>query len=136
MNGRYNAAMSDVTRLLLAIEDGDLQATDELLPLVYQELRNLAAAKLSKELQGQSLQPTMLIHDAYLRLVDVDDPQKWQSRGHFFAAAAEAMRRILVEKARRKRRLKHGGHLQRVELREPIAEIDSPVEDLLALDEA
>ena len=136
MKGRYNAVMSDVTRLLLAIEEGDSHATDELLPLVYQELRKLAAARLSKELQGQSLQPTMLLHEAYLRLVDVDDPQKWQGRGHFFAAAAEAMRRILVERARRKRRLKHGGHLQRVELRESIIEIVSPVDDLLALDEA
>ena len=128
--------MSDVTRLLLAIETGDEQATDDLLPLVYQELRKLASSKLSQELQGQSLQPTMLVHDAYLRLVDVEEPQKWQGRGHFFSAAAEAMRRILVEKARRKRRRKHGGHLHRVEFDEPIASIESPVEDLLALDEA
>lgn len=132
----YNAAMTDVTRLLIVIEEGDTQATDKLLPLVYQELRKLASVKLSKEAQGQSLQPTMLVHDAYLRLVDVEDPQEWQGRGHFFAAAAEAMRRILVERARRKRRLKLGGHLQRVELHEPIAEIESPVEDLLVLDEA
>jgi RNA polymerase sigma factor (TIGR02999 family) len=120
----------------LAIEDGDAEATDYLLPLVYEELRKLAAAKLSKEAKGQSLQPTMLVHDAYLRLVDVDAPQKWQGRGHFFAAAAEAMRRILVEHARRKRRLKHGGQLQRVVLHEPTADFESPVEDLLALDEA
>jgi RNA polymerase sigma factor (TIGR02999 family) len=128
--------MSNVTQLLLAIEDGDESATDELLPLVYEELRKLAAARLLQEMRGQSLQPTMLVHDAYLRLVDVDEPQKWQSRGHFFTAAAEAMRRILVEKARRRRRQKHGGHLQRVELHEPTTPIQSPVEDLLALDEA
>ena len=128
--------MSDVTRLLMAIEEGNERATDQLLPLVYQELRELASAKLAKEQRGQSLQPTMLVHEAYLRLVDVAKPQKWQGRGHFFAAAAEAMRRILVEKARRKQRQKHGGHLQRVELHDPMATIESPVEDLLALDEA
>ena len=132
----YNTGMSDVTRLLLAIEEGDEQATDQLLPLVYQELRSLASAKLSREQRGQSLQPTMLVHEAYLRLVDVAEPQKWRGRGHFFAAAAEAMRRILVDKARRKQRRKHGGHLQRVELRDPTAAIENPVEDLLALDEA
>lgn len=128
--------MSDVTRLLMAIDDGDQKATDQLLPLVYQELRSLAAAKLSKEKPGQTLQPTMLVHDAYLRLVDVDEPQKWHGRGHFFGAAAEAMRRILVENARRKQSLKHGGQLRRVELNEATAAAEDPLEDLLALDEA
>ena len=132
----YNTLMSDVTRILLAIEQGDEQATNQLLPLVYQELRALASAKLSIEKRGQSLQPTMLVHEAYLRLVDVAEPQKWQGRGHFFAAAAEAMRRILVEKARQKRRQKHGGDLQRVEFFQPTAPIESPLEDLLTLDEA
>ncbi len=128
--------MSDVTQLLLAIQEGDEQATDALIPLVYQELRQLAAAKLSKEYQSQSIQPTMLVHEAYLRLIDVKEPQTWQGRGHFFAAAAEAMRRILVEKARRRKRLKHGGEFNRVELDEASASVDTPVEDLLALDEA
>jgi RNA polymerase sigma factor (TIGR02999 family) len=128
--------MSDVTRILSAIERGDENAADKLLPLVYQELRNLAAAKLSKEKPGQTLQPTMLVHEAYVRLVDVDQPQQWNGRGHFFGAAAEAMRRILVEKARRKQSQKHGGHMQKVELCSNVAAIQSPIEDLLALDEA
>jgi RNA polymerase sigma factor (TIGR02999 family) len=104
--------------------------------LVYQELRSLAAAKLSKEKPGQTLQPTMLVHEAYVRLVDVEQPQQWNGRGHFFGAAAEAMRRILVERARRKRSEKHGGQMQRVELHAATAAIDRPVDDLLALDEA
>ena len=104
--------------------------------MVYQELRKLAAAKLSKEKPGQTLQPTMLVHEAYLRLVDVDEPRQWNGRGHFFGAAAEAMRRILVEKARRKRSLKHGGQMQRIELDLASAAIENPVEELLALDEA
>lgn len=128
--------MSDVTRILTAIEHGDPSAADALLPLVYEELRKLAAAKLSKEKPGQTLQPTMLVHEAYVRLVDVDQPQQWNGRGHFFGAAAEAMRRILVEKARRKRSQKHGGDLRRVELDDAAAAIENPVEDLLALDEA
>jgi RNA polymerase sigma factor (TIGR02999 family) len=128
--------MSDVSRLLSAIEDGDEKAADQLLPLVYQELRQLAAAKLSKEKPGQTLQPTMLVHEAYLRLVDVNQPQQWNGRGHFFGAAAKAMRRILVEKARRKQSLKHGGQMQRVELNSATAAIENPVVDLLALDEA
>lgn len=128
--------MSDVTRILSAIESGDEQASDKLLPLVYQELRKLAAAKLSNEKPGQTLQPTMLVHEAYVRLVDVEQPQQWNGRGHFFGAAAEAMRRILVEKARRKESQKHGGQMQRVELDVAAAAIENPVDDLLALDEA
>src|SRR4030042_1641141 len=107
--------MSDVTRILNAIEQGDARAADELLPLVYDELRILAAQKLSHEPAGQTLQATALVHEAYLRLVG-DQDATWQSRGHFFACAAEAMRRILVENARRKHSLKCGGDRQRVEL--------------------
>ena len=128
--------MKDVTKLLLAIEGGDRNASDELLPLVYQELRRLAAAKLSKEQQGHSVQPTMLVHEAYLRLVDVEDAQRWSGRGHFFGAAAEAMRRILVERARRKRSEKHGGKMQRVDLDAAIVVTEDASDDLLALDEA
>src|SRR6266480_4326314 len=108
--------MSDVTRILSAIEQGDPSAAEQLLPLVYDELRQLAAQKLAHEQPGQTLQATALVHEAYLRLVDVDQARHWDSRRHFFAAAAEAMRRILVEKARRKKRKRHGGDLQRVEL--------------------
>jgi RNA polymerase sigma factor (TIGR02999 family) len=130
----YHAAMSDVTRILLAIDGGDEAAADELLPLVYAELRKLAAVKLSGEKLGQTFQPTALVHDAYLRLVDVERPQQWNGRGHFFAAAAEAMRRILVENARRKNRVKHGGGMNRVELSDPPAPSENV--KLLALDEA
>src|SRR6202795_5373149 len=105
--------MSEVTRILSAIEQGDPHAAEQLLPLVYDELRKLAAQKLAQEKPGQTLQATGLVHEAYLRLVDVEKAQHWNSRGHFFAAAAEAMRRILVEQARRKGRLKRGGDLQR-----------------------
>jgi RNA polymerase sigma factor (TIGR02999 family) len=105
--------MPDVTVILSRIERGDPEAAEELLPLVYDELRKLAAAKLANEKPGQTLQATALVHDAYIRLVDVEQAQQWDSRGHFFAAAAEAMRRILVESARRKARLKHGGEFQR-----------------------
>ncbi len=101
--------MSDVTRVLSALEGGDPHAAEQLLPLVYDELRRLAAAKLSQEKPGQTLQATALVHEAYLRLVDVEKAKPWDSRRHFFAAAAEAMRRILVDKARRKRSVKHGG---------------------------
>jgi RNA polymerase sigma factor (TIGR02999 family) len=128
--------MNDITRILSAIERGDGNAPDKLLPLVYEELRKLAAARLSKEQPGQTLQPTVLVHEAYVRLVDVEQAQQWNGRGHFFAAAAEAMRRILVERARRKSSQKHGGHLRRVELDSAAAVIENPVEDLLALDEA
>jgi RNA polymerase sigma factor (TIGR02999 family) len=127
--------MCDVTRILSQIEAGDLSATEKLLPLVYDELRKLAAAKLSNEQPGQTLQATALVHEAYLRLVGNDEPH-WDSGGHFFAAAAESMRRILVEAARRKKRLKRGGDLARRELViDEVAEIE-PREDLLALDAA
>jgi RNA polymerase sigma factor (TIGR02999 family) len=128
------APMSEVTEILGQIVDGDGQAAEKLLPLVYDELRKLAAAKMAKEDPGQTLQPTALVHEAYIRLVDVKRAQNWGSQGHFFAAAAEAMRRILVENARRKQRAKHGGDL----LRLPLAEISSPPDNhnLIALDEA
>src|SRR5713101_8330039 len=108
-------AMSEVTRILNAIEHGDGRAADELLPVVYQELRRLAAQRMSNEAAGQTLQPTALVHEAWLRLAG-DGNQKWDSKGHFFAAAAEAMRRILIENARRKHALKRGVHLERVDL--------------------
>jgi len=127
--------MSDVTRILNAIERGDAKATDELLPLVHEELRLLAAQKLSHEAPGQTLQATALVHEAYLRLVG-DEPQSWNSRGHFFAAAAEAMRRILVENARRKGRQKHGGERQRVEFGDVGVASEASPESLIALDEA
>jgi RNA polymerase sigma factor (TIGR02999 family) len=130
------ANMSDVTRILSAIEQGDPHAAEQLLPLVYDELRRLAAEKLANEPPGQTLQATALIHEAYLRLVDVDQPQLWNGRGHFFAAAAESMRRILVESARKKKRLRHGGGRRRVDLQEAVSLADSPPDDLLALDEA
>ncbi len=125
--------MSDVTRILNAIQRGDAKATDELLPIVYEELRLLAAQKLSGEPRGQTLQATALVHEAYVRLVG-DGSRNWDGRAHFFAAAAEAMRRILVERARRRRSIKHGGDLQRVELNEAWVPADGPNEDLLALD--
>jgi RNA polymerase sigma factor (TIGR02999 family) len=129
--------MSDVTRILNAIERGDAKATDELLPLVYEELRLLAAQRLSHEAPGQTLQATALVHEAYLRLVG-DEPQSWNGWGHFFAAAAEAMRRILVENARRKRTIRGGGEMQRVDLDEAtLVEPQQRVaDDLIALDEA
>src|SRR5262249_52604927 len=110
--------MSDVTRILSAIEQGDPSAAEQLLPLVYDDLRKLAAQKLAQEKPGQTLQATALVHEAYLRLVDVKTAQRWNSRGHFFAAAAEAMRRILVETARHKGRVRHGGERRRVNLDE------------------
>jgi RNA polymerase sigma factor (TIGR02999 family) len=127
--------MHDITDILSAIEHGDAQAADQLLPLVYDELRNLAAQKLGRETPGQTLQPTALVHEAYLRLVGEDGPQ-WDSRGHFFAAAAEAMRRILVENARRKASRKRGGDLTRADF--DVDQLAAPElrEDLLALDEA
>jgi RNA polymerase sigma factor (TIGR02999 family) len=127
--------MSEVTHILSAIEQGDAHAAEQLLPLVYEELRRLASQRLAQEKPGQTLQPTALVHEAYLRLVDTEQAQHWKSRGHFFAAAAEAMRRILVDRARRKRRPKHGGDRQRVELDEALAAVD-PRQDLLALDDA
>jgi RNA polymerase sigma factor (TIGR02999 family) len=128
--------MSDVTRILSAIERGDPQAAEHLLPLVYEELRKLAAHKLAQEKPGQTLQATALVHEAYLRLVDVDKVAHWNSRGHFFAAAAEAMRRILVEQARRKQAGKHGGGRLRIDLPEELAAPEARGDDLLALDEA
>jgi RNA polymerase sigma factor (TIGR02999 family) len=128
--------MSDVTCILSAIEQGDSHAAAQLLPLVYDELRKLAAQKLAQEEPGQTLQATALVHEAYLRLVDVEKAQHWNSRGHFFAAAAEAMRRILVENARRKRARKRGGGLVRQDLDAiDLAAPEAP-EDLVALDEA
>jgi RNA polymerase sigma factor (TIGR02999 family) len=128
--------MSEVTRILSAIEQGDPHAAAQLLPLVYDELRALAAQKLAQEKPGQTLDPTALVHEAYLRLVDTEKAQRWDSRRHFFAAAAEAMRRILVESARRKRRLKRGGDRIRQELDEADFVIAEPADDLLALDDA
>jgi len=127
--------MSDVTRILNAIERGDAKATDELLPLVYEELRLLAARKLSHEPPGQTLQATALVHEAYIRLLG-NEPQSWDNRGHFFMAAAEAMRRILVDNARRKQRRKHGGDRQRVDLEDADLLIEGPSDDVVALDEA
>jgi RNA polymerase sigma factor (TIGR02999 family) len=127
--------MADVTQILSQIESGDPSAADQLLPLVYDELRKLAAVRLGKEESGQTLQATALVHDAYLRLVDVNLKQRWNSRGHFFAAAAEAMRRILVDSARRKKAARHGGQAERVDLDENQIVAPSPGIDLIALDE-
>src|SRR6266702_3423047 len=128
--------MNEVTRILSTIEQGDPHAAEELLPLVYDELRKLAAQKLAQEIAGQTLQATALVHEAYLRLVGAGDEQRWDNRGHFFAAAAEAMRRILVENARRKRSDKHGGGWHRHELLETELAIDSTGAELFAVDEA
>lgn len=128
--------MSYVTRILMAIEHGEPQAAEQLLPLVYEELRQLAVQRLAHENPGQTLQATALVHEAYLRLVDVDQPQAWNSRGHFFAAAAEAMRRILVEQARKRGRLKRGGDRQRLELDGLQLSVPEIPDQLLALDEA
>jgi len=127
--------VSDVTRILDAIERGDPRAADELLPAVYEELRLLAAQKLSRERPGQTLQATALVHEAYIRLVEAES-QNWNSRRHFFAAAAEAMRRILIENARRKRRLKQGGGRQRVGLDDADIAVEGLPTDIIALDEA
>jgi RNA polymerase sigma factor (TIGR02999 family) len=128
--------MSDVSRILSAIEQGDPHAAEQLLPLVYDELRKLAAAKLGQEKPGQTLQATALVHEAYLRLVGTDKQPHWQSRGHFFAAAAEAMRRILLNRARDKRRLKRGGGWARIDLDRIKIALDTDHEELLALGEA
>jgi len=127
--------MNEVTRILNAIERGDVKATDELLPVVYEELRLLAAQKLAHESPGQTLQATALVHEAYLRLLG-DEGQAWENRAHFFAAAAEAMRRILIDNARRKRRLKRGGGQEKVELSAVEPATNGPDDDLIALDEA
>ena len=128
--------MSEVTRLLYAADQGDPEAASQLLPLVYDELRKLAAQKLAGATPGQTLQPTALVHEAYLRLVGEDEEQQWDSRGHFFAAAAEAMRRILVEIARHKASLKRGGDRDRVDVVESLLAAPEPREDLVALDAA
>jgi RNA polymerase sigma factor (TIGR02999 family) len=134
--------MNDVTRILSAAEHGDPRAAEQLLPLVYDELRKLAAQKLAHEMPGQTLQATALVHEAYLRLVQSeqsdggDAPHRWNSRGHFFAAAAEAMRRILIEQARRRQRHRHGGGLKRVELRDEDAIVPPGDEQILLFDAA
>ena len=128
--------MNEVTRILSAIEQGDPSAAEQLLPLVYDELRKLAAQRLAGEEPGQTLQATALVHEAYLRLVDADKAQQWNSRGHFFAAAAEAMRRILVENARRKRSRKHGGGRQRIDLADADPGYLANDDEILAIDDA
>jgi RNA polymerase sigma factor (TIGR02999 family) len=128
--------MSDVTRILSAIDQGDPRAAEQLLPLVYDELRKLAAARLADEKPGQTLQPTALVHEAYIRLVDVERAQHWNSRGHFFAAAAEAMRRILIDRAREKAADKRGGQRGRVPLEQADLVSGVPPEELLAFDDA
>jgi RNA polymerase sigma factor (TIGR02999 family) len=128
--------MTEVTRILSAIEQGDPHAAEQLLPILYDELRQLAAAKLAQEGPGQTLEPTALVHEAYLRLVGPGEERHWDNCGHFFAAAAEAMRRILVENARRKRSAKHGGGRVRHDVDEVQAAAPEPAEDLVALDEA
>src|SRR5262245_4865700 len=128
--------MNEVTQILSDLAKGDAHAGADLLPLVYDELRRLAAARLAAEPSGNTLQPTALVHEAYLRLVAPADAARWDSRGHFFAAAAEAMRRLLVENARRKKRQRHGGGRQRVELEAAESLVQAPSEDLVALDEA
>jgi RNA polymerase sigma factor (TIGR02999 family) len=128
--------MSEATHILFAMEQGDAHAAEQLLPLVYDELRKLAAQKMAQEAPGQTLQATGLVHEAYLRLVDADQVQHWNSRGHFFAAAAEAMRRILVDHAREKHALKRGGDWKRVPLEDVDPPAGTPPEDLLALDDA
>jgi RNA polymerase sigma factor (TIGR02999 family) len=128
--------MNDVTHILSAIEQGDPKAAEQLLPLVYDELRKLAAQRLLEEKPGQTLQATALVHEAYLRLVGVRIEQRWDSRGHFFAAAAEAMRRILLNRARDKKRVKRGGACRRVDLDQIEIALDTSDEQLIALDEA
>jgi RNA polymerase sigma factor (TIGR02999 family) len=128
--------VSDVTQILGQIESGDGQAAEQLLPLVYDELRKLAAARMAQEKPGHTLQATALVHEAYIRLVDVEKVQHWDSRGHFFSAAAEAMRRILVNRVRDKSRLKRGSDRRRIDLERIEVALDTQAEDLLALDEA
>jgi RNA polymerase sigma factor (TIGR02999 family) len=128
--------MNDVTRILCAIEQGDPRAAEQLLPLVYEELRKQAAAKLAQERPGQTLEATALVHEAYLRLVGAEKAQSWNSRGHFFAAAAEAMRRILLNRARDKARLKRGGDRRKIDFDKIEVALDTQAEDLVALDEA
>jgi RNA polymerase sigma factor (TIGR02999 family) len=134
--GGYHVRMNDLTRVLSAIEGGDPQAAEQLLPLLYDDLRQLAAQRMARESPGQTLTATALVHEAYLRLVGGDTAQPWNSRGHFFGAAAEAMRRILVERARHKNTLKAGGDLRRQELSDIQPAVGGPDLDLLALNEA
>jgi len=131
-----SGVMNEVTRILCGIEQGNHRRADELLPLVYQELRHLAARKLMHEEPAQTLDATALVHEAYVRLIDVRNAQRWNSRGHFFAAAAEAMRRILIESARRKKRQKRGGTRRRIDLDDVQLTIPGPCDDVIALDEA
>jgi RNA polymerase sigma factor (TIGR02999 family) len=128
--------MNEVTRVLNAIEQGDPLAAEQLLPLVYNELRRLAAAKLAREKPGQTLDATALVHEAYLRLIGSTEPHRWDGRGHFFAAAAESMRRILVESARRKARVRHGGQMRQVDWDDFPLAVKAPDEDVLAVHEA
>ena len=128
--------MCNVTEILSRIEQGDTSAADQLLPLVYEELRKLASCRMDRENPGQTLQATALVHEAYLRLVDVDNAQHWNSRGHFFAAAAEAMRRILLDRARNKNRLKRGGGRKRVDIDSIAVAVETAGDDLLVVDEA
>ena len=128
--------MTEITQILSQIEQGSTNAAEQLLPLVYDELRKLAAAKLAKEKGGQALQATALVHDAYIRLVDVENAQQWNSRGHFFGAAAEAMRRILVDNARRRKSVKHGGDFERQDVATSQLAAPDACANLLALDEA
>jgi RNA polymerase sigma factor (TIGR02999 family) len=128
--------MSEITRILSAVEQGDTNAAEQLLPLVYNELREFAAQKLTHEKAGQVIQATSLVHEAYLRLVGVDQAQHWTGKGHFFAAAAEAMRRILVDQARRRNAAKRGGGTRREEFNEATIAAPEPVEDVLALNDA
>ncbi len=128
--------MTDVTQILSRIENGDSSAAEQLLPLVYEELRKLAAARLAREQPGQTLQATALVHEAYLRLVQGDEARSWDGRGHFFAAAAEAMRRILIDRARRQHRAKHGGKLRKVDFNHLFPATNAAPEALLAMDEA
>ena len=132
---RDSQDMGDVTRILSAIDRGDPGATEQLLPLVYEELRRLAAQRLSRERAGQTIQATALVHEAYLRLVDAENGSVWNSRGHFFGAAAEAMRRILIDRARKKQRPKHGGDRRRLELNAAFPANDATPDALLAIDE-
>jgi RNA polymerase sigma factor (TIGR02999 family) len=128
--------VNDVTRILNSLDEGGPDARRELVPMIYNELRRLAAARMAHERPGQTLQATALVHEAWLRLVGTDAPQHWNSRGHFFAAAAEAMRRILIDNARRKATEKHGGRLERVELSDVDVAINTDDERLLMVDEA
>jgi RNA polymerase sigma factor (TIGR02999 family) len=128
--------MTDVTRILSQINEGDSTAANQLLPLVYDELRRLAGQKMQQERPGQTLQATALVHEAFIRLVNPDVPKDWEGRGHFFAAAAEAMRKILIDKARKKQRIKHGGDRKRIDLNSAIASSSMTVDDLLTIDEA